>query len=427
MKENFYIIFARKFYRTNPNIMNVLISDHKIKKHLAYFMLIFVFISNNLSAQENQFQAATVGFYNVENLFDIYPSAGLIDGTKDYQDEFYHINIKEEDIPKYDTVDCKCRLTQENLAGKKVIRKLILIEEFTPNGAKAWDETKYNQKLNNLSKVISEIGADVTQSAPVVVGLSEVESREVIEDLVSTPLLQPYNYGIVHYNSLDKRGIDVGLIYQKDRVVIQHTQKYELEVFNVNGNRDYTRDILRVDALMDGEPIHFIVNHWPSRSGGEAASAPKRAEAAELMKSIFEEIRQENKNAKIIAMGDFNDDPNSPSLKDVLKAVGDKDKLKKDDIYNAMYNMFDKGYGTLAYRDGWNLFDQILTSSSLVGNDYDSYKIYKTEIFAPYYLISKEGSFKGYPNRMYGGDRYSATGYSDHFPVYTILLRKIKK
>lgn len=407
--------------------MNTLLSNHKITKKLAYLLLILGLISNVAIAQENQFQAATVGFYNVENLFDIYPSAGLIDGNKDYQDQLYHINIKREDIAKYDTVDCKCRLTEENLKGKKVVRELILIDEFTPNGPKAWDEIKYNQKLNNLSKVISEMGSNIAQSVPVAVGLAEVESREVVEDLVSTPILKPHNYGVVHYNSLDKRGIDVALIYQKDRVKVTNTHKYELKVFNYNGNRDYTRDILRVDALLDGEPVHFIVNHWPSRRGGEAASAPKRAAAAELLKSIFDEIRSEDKDAKIIAMGDFNDDPNSPSITDVLKAVNKKRKVKDGDIFNATGSMFEKGFGTLAYRDGWNLFDQLLTSSALVGDQYDSYQIYKTEIFSPQYLVRKEGSFKGYPNRMYGGDSYNPNGYSDHFPVYTILLRKVKK
>ena len=159
----------------------------------------------------------------------------------------------------------------------------------------------------------------------------------------------------------------------------------------------------------------------------KAARSHKREASAELMLSIFNEIREENKDAKIIAVGDFNDDPNSPSIKEVLKSVDKKRKVRDGDIFNATGSMFEKGFGTLAYRDGWNLFDQILTSSSLVGDDYDSYQLYRTEIFSPLYLVSREGSFKGYPNRMYGGDTYNANGYSDHFPVYSILLRKVKK
>ena len=407
--------------------MNLIKSVGKFKKTLILLFFFSVFFSLTANAQDKQYQAAAVGFYNLENLFDLYPSAGYIDGDLDYQDEFFHRSIRVSDIATYDTVDCKCRLTPENLKGKRIIRNLILQDEFSASGPKAWDSLKYNQKLKNLSRVISEIGRDITQTAPVALGVVEIENREVLEDLVVQPALKPFNYGIVHYNSWDKRGIDVGFIYQKDRFIVQNRRKYELEVFNTDGTRDYTRDILRVDGLLDGEPVTFIVNHWPSRRGGEAASFPKRKAAAELLKSIFDEIRRDNPQAKIIAMGDFNDDPVSPSLKDILGAKGNKDKIKEGDIFNAMGDMFSKGFGTLAYRDGWNLFDQIITSSALVGKDYSSYKLYRTEIFSPSYLISKEGQYKGYPNRMYGGDTYHADGYSDHFPVYTILLRELKK
>ncbi|MDO5656201.1 MAG: endonuclease [Flavobacteriaceae bacterium] len=397
----------------------------KIKNSLIFTNIFLLIFSTLVFGQNKQYQAAAVGFYNLENLFDIYPSAGYIDGNLDYQDQFYHTSVKVADIPTLDTVMCNCRLTPGNLKGKKIIRPIILQDEFTPNGPKAWDEIKYQQKLKNLSKVISEIGKDVTQTAPVAMGLVEVENREVIEDLISQPNLLPYNYGIVHYNSLDKRGIDCGFIYQKDRIVVTKTQKYELEVYNVNGNRDYTRDILRVDGLLDGEPISFLVNHWPSRSGGQAASFPKRKAAAELLKSIFDEIKSENPNAKIIAMGDFNDDPVDPSLSQVLGAVTQRKNVKDGNLFNLMGKMFADGYGTLAYRDGWNLFDQIITTSSLIGDDYSSYRVYKTEIFSPQYLVSKEGQYKGYPNRMFGGDSYRADGYSDHFPVYTIMLREV--
>lgn len=380
-----------------------------------------------MKAQKKQYQAAAVGFYNLENLFDTRVSAGYIDGTRDYQDQFYHINIDRSDIDKYDTVDCKCKLTKENLKGKKVIRELILTEEFTPDGPKAFDSKKYNQKLKNLSKVISELGASVTKTAPAIVGVVEIESRQVLQDLVEQPSLKPYNYGIVHYNSLDKRGIDCGLIYQKDRFKVTKTKKYELEVYQPNGNRDYTRDIVRVDGYLDGEMIHVIVNHWPSRRGGEAASSPKREAAGELLKNIYKEIRDSEPNAKIIAMGDFNDDPVSPSIKKSLGAIWKENKLKDDSIFNLMGEMYQKGFGTLAYRDGWNLFDQILVSNPLIGNDYESFQVYKTEIYSPLYLISKEGSYKGYPNRMYGGDTYRANGYSDHFPVFTILLKATSK
>lgn len=388
-------------------------------------LTILIILPFTMVAQDKKYQSATVGFYNLENLFDIYESVGYVDGTKDYQDQFYHVSVKRDDIPNLDTVYFKSRMSEENIKDKKIIRELILQKEFTPNGPKAFDATKYNQKLTNLSTVISRIGKDITNSAPVAVGVVEIENRQVLQDLIDQPALKPYNYGVVHYNSWDKRGIDCGFIYQKDRVQVTGSKKYEVIVYNVDGNRDYTRDILRVDALLDGEPIHFIVNHWPSRRGGEAASAPKRAEAARVLKSIFEEIEAEEPNAKIIAMGDLNDDPVSPSVKKVLGAKLKQKQVKNGDIFTPMGKMYKDGKGTLAYRDRWNLFDIILLSSSLVGDDYNKYQVYKTDIFSPSYLISREGQYKGYPNRMYGGDSYRANGYSDHFPVYTILLREV--
>ena len=145
------------------------------------------------------------------------------------------------------------------------------------------------------------------------------------------------------------------------------------------------------------------------------------------MKGIYDEIRAENPNAKIIAMGDFNDDPVSPSIAKTLGAKSDKGNIKKEDIVDLMYSMFKRGMGTLAYRDAWNLFDQFFVTGTLIDDEkeFNSYKIFKTEIFSPSYLVSPEGQYKGYPFRMYGGDTYYANGYSDHFPVYTILLREV--
>ncbi|MRI63701.1 endonuclease [Ornithobacterium rhinotracheale] len=392
-------------------------------------LLILTFLSVSLFAQQKQFQAVGIGFYNEENLFDTIRSAGFVDGTKDYQDQFYHISISQDSISKYakDTVNCKCSLTEKNIRGKKIIRSLILQNEFSPQGPKAWNTEKYNQKLKNLSKVISELGSSITKTAPVAVGFAEVESRGVLEDLINQPSLKPYDYGIVHYNSWDKRGIDVGFIYQKSRFKVIETKKYELKVFNDNGTRDYTRDIVRITGLLDGEEISFIINHWPSRRGGEAASYPRRKAAGELLKSIFDEMVAKNPKAKVIAMGDMNDDPTDRSIIEALGAKGDIKKVKTGDIYNAMYPLYKKGQGTLAYRDSWNLFDQMFFSKGLLGKDFKTYEMYKTEIYAPSYLISQEGAYKGFPHRMYAGDTYRYNGYSDHFPVFTVLLREVSK
>jgi len=398
----------------------------KINKSLTTIHVFLIFFSTTLFAQK-KYQAATVAFYNVENIFDTEISVGYIDGTLQPNDPNYHISIPASDISKYDTVAFKQRYTYENIAGKKIIRPLILQDEFTPDGKKRWTEERYNRKMKNISEVISQLGKEETKSAPVIVGLCEIENRKTVEDIVAQPALKDFDYGVVHFNSFDARGVDVALVYQKSRFEVTNAKPYVVELYEVDGSRDYTRDILRVTGILDGEEVTFLVNHWPSRRGGEKASMPKRKKAAEVMKGIYDEIRAENPNAKIIAMGDFNDDPVSQSISETLGAKSDKEEIKKEDIVDLMYSMFKRGMGTLAYRDSWNLFDQFFVTGTLIDNEkkFDTYKIFKTEIFSPSYLVSPEGQYKGYPFRMYGGDTYYANGYSDHFPVYTILLREV--
>lgn len=401
---------------------------YKINKSLTNLTLLFLFLTASVSAQQN-FKAVTVGFYNVENLFDTEISSGYIDGTRSPEDPNYHISISEDKIPNYEHENFAGEFTYATVAGKKVIRPLILQkEEFSPTGKKVWTQDKYNQKLKNLAEVISELGKSETQTAPVIVGLCEIENYKTVEDLINQPHLKKYDYGIAHFNSFDARGVDVALIYQKSRFQVTKAKPYVIDIFENDGTRDYTRDILRVTGLLDGEEITFLVNHWPSRSGGEQASRPRRQKAAEVMKGIYDEIRAENPNAKIIAMGDFNDDPVSPSLDTTMGAIANKGKIKDSDIVNLMYTLFKNGNGTLAYRDSWNLFDQFLVTGTLIDRDkkFDSYKVYKTEIYSPAKLVQPDGQYKGYPYRMFSGDTYRAEGYSDHYPVYTVLLKEQK-
>lgn len=401
---------------------------YKIIKSLTNLTLLVTLFSTSLIAQQN-YKAATIGFYNVENLFDTEISAGYIDGTRSPEDPNYHISISVDQIPNYEVESFQGEFSYETVAGKKVIRPLILQkEEFSPSGKKVWTEAKYNQKLKNLAEVIAELGKTETQSAPVIVGLCEIENRKTVEDLINQPNLKKYDYGIAHFNSFDARGVDVALIYQKSRFKVTKAKPYVIEIYREDGSRDYTRDILRVTGLLDGEEITFLVNHWPSRSGGEQASRPRRIKAAEVMKGIYDEIRAENPNAKIMALGDFNDDPVSPSLDKTMGAISNKGKIKDSDIVNLMYTMFKNGMGTLAYRDSWNLFDQIIVTGTLIDKDkkFDSYKVFKTEIYSPAKLVQPDGQYKGYPYRMFSGDTFRAEGYSDHFPVYSVLLKEVK-
>ncbi len=325
---------------------------------------------------EKQYKVNTIAFYNVENLFDF------------------------EDDP------------------------LIFDDDRTPEGKDHWTQEIYEAKLANMAKVISEIGEDVTGTSPALIGISEIENRRVLEDLLNQEPLVKKDYGIVHFDSPDRRGIDVALLYQKKLFTPTNYKAYELVIYDDQdrSKRIYTRDQLLVSGMLDGEKIHVIVNHWPSRSGGEARSRPKRIKAAELNKQIMDSLFSEDPYAKIITMGDLNDDPTNESVKDVLKAKSEREDMKIKELYNPMEDMYKKGLGTLAYRDGWNLFDQIIISTELAKKEYSSYRFYKAGIFNKSYLATPRGQYKGYPFRSFVNG-YTG-GYSDHFPVYIYLIKE---
>lgn len=371
-------------------------------------------------------RTATIGFYNVENLWDTIQSVDYIDGRLPQHHPNFHRSVPLDSLKYLEVNDYRSSWSYEKIGNRKVVRKQVAAEEFTPKSAKNYTFEIYQQKLKNTAQVISEIGAKYTKTAPVVVGLVEIENRKVVEDLVNQDALKRYDYGVVHYNSFDARGIDVALIYQKKRFFVLNSYKKELVLYREDGKREYTRDLLVVEGILDDEKVAFFVNHWPSRRGGEAVSAPKRNAAAALLKQEMDALREQNPNIKLIAMGDFNDDPISPSFRNYVKAVGDEKELNEEYPYfNPMYKMYKKGVATLAYQDAPHLFDQIIYSKNLVAERVSNeYSVYKTEVFAPAYLINKQGNFKGYPFRSWNGDQWTG-GYSDHFPVFTILHKNV--
>src|SRR5690606_16511446 len=378
-------------------------------------------------SQDRQLRkVATIGFMNVENLWDTIQSADYIDGTKSISNPAFHRSIPVDSIPFLEvTEEYFGPWNNEALIGKKVVRLQGQSEEFTPKSGKNYNTSVYKKKLENSARVISELGVQYTNTAPAVVGLLEVENRQVIEDLIKQPSLARHDYGIIHYNSYDYRGVDVGLIYQKRRFTPTSHYKKEVPIFNSDGKRSYTRDILVVIGYLDNERVAFFVNHWPSRSGGEAASAPKRNAAAAVLKKEMDEIISKNPNTKLFAMGDFNDDPVSGSLKDHLQAAYTPKELSPEKPYlNLMYPLYKIGVASLAYRDAPNLFDQIIVSQNLISDTVGKeYSVYKTEVYAPRYLITKQGNFKGYPFRSWSGDTFTG-GYSDHFPAFVIVQRQ---
>lgn len=395
-----------------------------------YFVFIAIFCFTFYFSQQRQVKRATVAFLNVENLWDTIPSADYIDGTLPFNNPKFHRSVPLDSLKYLEvTEDYKGEWSNELLVGKKVIRKQILAEDFTPNSPKRWGTKSYNQKLANEAKVISELGRQYTNDLPVICGLLEVENRQVVEDLIKQPALAKGNYGIIHYNSYDARGIDPAIIYQKNRFTVLDTYTKEIKIFNDEGKRTYTRDVLVAIGLLDGEKVAVFINHWPSRSGGEAMSQARRNAAAAVLKSEMDKVRAEDPSIKVFAMGDFNDDPVSPSLKKYLGAVGDPDDLSdKTPYYNLMYKLYKAGVASLAYRDAPNLFDQIIVSKNLYSPEKytPTYTIFKTEIYAPNYLITKDGQYKGYPFRSWSGDTFTG-GYSDHFPAVCVLQKEHSK
>lgn len=349
------------------------------KKDIFFNSIIFLCFFNFLGHTQNkrQFKVQTIAFYNVENLFDT-------------------IN----DPNKYDEASPIMEL-------------------------KSGREEIYKQKVKNMANAISKIGFETANNTPAIIGLAEVENRAVVEDLANDPALLPKNYGIIHYESPDERGIDVALMYQKALFRPLSSSSHELKLRGNDGKRDYTRNQLLVSGYLDGDLIHVIVNHWPSRSGGEARSRSKREEAAALNRRLIDSLQSNDPYAKILTMGDLNDNPNNSSLKQVLKTKADKNSVGFKGLYNPMEAFFKKGLGSNAYRDSWSLFDQIIVSQPLLEDDFSSYRFYKAGIFNAQFLITKKGQFKGYPFRSFSWGGFTG-GYSDHFPVYVHVIKEVE-
>ncbi len=346
-----------------------------MKAKLNFFSLLLLVSMLNLSAlfsQETKYKVGCIGFYNLENLFDTENDPNIED------------------------------------------------EEFLPGGGNVWTEEKYAEKLGNMAGVIAKMGADITGSGPAILGVCEIENRKVLEDLIATDALKAMKYEIVHYDSPDKRGVDVGLLYQPKYFTVENSKNIKVDI-----GEHPTRDILLVSGKFDGEELHILVNHWPSRSGGQKKSEPRRIIAAEMNRTIIDSILKINPKAKIVVMGDLNDNPTDKSIKKYLKSTDVIEEAKDGILYNPMVSKYNKGNGTTAHRDTWGLFDQLIISEGLIGTPEKEYKFYNALIFKEKFLIQSSGKYEGYPFRTFSGGKY-AGGYSDHLPVY-LFIRKEKK
>jgi len=341
---------------------------------LVLFTLFFVILPFSLKAQSNKYQVVCAGFYNLENLFDTLNDPH----TRD--------------------------------------------DEFTPTGKKHWTARRYQNKLDKLSLVISDLGTDYTPNGAAILGVCEIENKKVLEDLIRQPNLIKRGYNIVHENSPDRRGIDVALLYQPGIFQVMHYRYVELQLIQSGKKKTYrTRNQLVVCGEINHETLYVIVNHWPSRMGGVKRSEHKRILAAKTCRTQVDSLLALEENAKIIVIGDFNDDPDNQSMVKYLNAETDLSDLDEGEIYNTTGILFKNGEGTLAYKRKWNLFDQILVSQALLKKSNGKMCWYKSLIFSEPYLQHQKGRYKGIPLRTYSGKKYLG-GYSDHLPVYMVLL-----
>jgi len=277
-------------------------------------------------------------------------------------------------------------------------------DEFLPKTKKNWNTERYQKKLNDLAKIISAMGT------PTILGLSEVENRAVCRDLADTDALRDAGYITVHQQSPDFRGIDVALLFQKDKFRLITSDLVRID-FPANIVEDYTtRDILYVHGILDGKTeLHIFVNHWPSRYGGVKASEPKRVYVAQQLKKYADKILAKNPDANIISMGDFNDETDNKS---VAVELGDS-------FHNCMAALDKAGKGTYNYRGNWNMLDHILVSKSLQTGE-SGLRASEGTVFREEWMMFQSKKNGATPNRTYGGPNYYG-GFSDHLPVYVDL------
>lgn len=273
-------------------------------------------------------------------------------------------------------------------------------ESFTPTGENRWTWQRFLKKRNAVAKTIISVG-DVCESPPALVGLCEVENRMVLRQLITkSPLAEAGEFGFIHRESPDRRGIDVALIYRKDRFRPVLTDSIRTDEFA-------TRDILYVKGILNGSPpfrdgdtLHIFINHWPSKLGGERQTSGRREAVTGRLCRFLDSLLAKDSRADILIMGDFND--TDPAIE--IPGIGRLCPRREDG------NGFHPP-GTLKYKGKWEQIDHFFISSPLTRFDVEE------TIYAPDFLLEEDKAFLGRkPRRTYVGPRYNG-GVSDHLPV----------
>jgi len=295
--------------------------------------------------------------------------------------------------------------------------------DFTPGGTRMYTRTVYLEKISHLAAAISQIGTELVPGGLVLAGLAEVENDNVLYDLVADPALAAHCYRFVHYDSRDPRGVDVALLYDPRYFHVTESRAIPVWLPAAGIRSRYTRDILFVKGSLDGESIYIYVNHWPSRLGGEEKTMSSRAAAAAACRTDIDDLLRTDPAAKIIVMGDLNDDPVNGDIIRILKSKGSKNRVNPGEFFNPWADIYQDGIGTLAYGDTWNLFDQILFGYTWLNKAQTGFFYYRSYVFNKPLLAENAGRQRGHPMRSWLGNTYHG-GYSDHFPVFSVLLRR---
>lgn len=347
------------------------------RKHLPLLVAVILCMAAILpaSAQKQRARVYGIAFYNLENLFDTINNNG-----------------------KYDL-------------------------EFSPKGKYAWDGKKYWKKINNMAYAISRLTTDKTPDGPAVIGVSEIENISVLQDLVKAEPIAARGYKIVHHDSPDLRGVDVGLLYNPKQFRVLTVTNHRL---NIPSKPNFkTRDQMCVVGLMGADRVAIIVNHWPSRRGGSEQSSYLREAAAALSMQIADSLLKIDPKMGIIVMGDLNDSPYDKSVTQVLKARAKAGEVKPGEFFNPFHKLLDDGIGSYIYRGRWDLFDQIIISYNLLDGGANGLTYIGAKVFNDAFLRAQEGKYAGYPFRTFSEGAFIG-GYSDHFPT-EIFLKQIVK
>ena len=354
----------------------------KMKKLIS--IIAFALLVTGAFAQKGR--SYVIGFYNLENLFDTYHD----EGKNDYQ--------------------------------------------YLPDGQNQWTEAKYESKLKNMAKVIRAMRDD-NGRYHTILGVSEIENRHVLEDLVNEPAIADANYQIVHYDGPDRRGVDVALFYKPEQFKLLESQsipftflpssidfsawtKDEMDHFK-------TRDILFVRGTIDGEMFGFYVAHLPSRLGGKGQDL--RPRGAEIIYDHAMKVQEQYPDIKIVVMGDMNDNPTDVSMTKYMHGREFIKDVTPVDFYSPFLSMLKAGYSSLYYRGEGNIYDIILTNYNLVkGSGLQLKKInkkgYYGRVFKKDWMTNQSGQFKGTPLRTFSGGAWT-NGYSDHYPTYIVVTK----